>query len=127
VRFTWTEAIAPASILAGWTGASQTITVSVTDVGSNDEMRFSSGGTQLGLATFLELGGSFVAANTTFAATMTQSGASITVTLADPPAGLPTAATGTLRWRTSAAARDLFGNAATTATVTETGPLDLDF
>jgi chitinase len=130
VRFTWTEAIAPASILAGWTGTSQAITVRVRNNAANDEMHFYSGSVQLNLvlsATDLKLGGDFVSSDVQFNANMTQSGASITVTLTDPPAGLPTAANGTMTWRPSAAARDLAGNPSSTAMVTEGGPPDRDF
>ena len=48
VTFTWSEPMAPASILAGWSGASQTIQVRVTNNGNNDTIDFySTGGTHL--------------------------------------------------------------------------------
>jgi chitinase len=129
IRFTWSEPMAPASILSGWTGASQAITVRVRDNASNDEMSFLSGATALNLvlsATDLKLGGNFVSADSQFNATMTQSGNAITVTLGTQTAG------GTLRvmnstmtWRPSASATDLAGRASATTTVTET--TDRDF
>jgi chitinase len=131
IRLTWTEPIAPASILAGWNGTQQAITVRVRNSGSNDEMHFYSGATQLNLvlsATDLKLGGNFVSNDTVFNANMTQSGSSITVTLSSWVSGtLQTAAAGTITWRPSAAALDLSGKPSSTAMVTEGGAADQDF
>jgi hypothetical protein len=131
VGFTWTEPIAPGSILADWTGASQAITVRVRNNASNDEMHFYSGATQLNLvlsSTDLKLGGNFVSTDAEFNATMTQSGSSITVTLSNRLSGtLSTAAAGTMTWRPSAAALDLSGKPSSTTMVTESGTLDVDF
>jgi hypothetical protein len=133
VRLTWTEQIAPASILAGWTGTSQAVLVRIRNNLSNDEMHFYSGGTQLNLvltATDLKLGGNFVSSDAEFNATMTQSGASIIVTLGTritSVGGISTAAAGTMTWRPSAAATDLSGKPSATTMVTESGLSDLDF
>ena len=63
-----------------------------------------------------------------FNATMSQSGASITVTLGSQDSGsLSTAVAGTMTWKPSASATDLTGHASTTTQVTEPGGLDLDF
>jgi hypothetical protein len=130
VRLTWTEPIAPASILAGWTGTSQAITVRVRNNASNDEMHFYSGATQLNLvlsATDLKLGGNFVSTDAVFNATMSQSGNAITVTLGSLLSGsLSTAVGGNMTWRPSSAAQDLAGRASATTQVAETGA-DLDF
>ena len=40
ISLTWSEPILPASVLAGWTGASQAIRVSVANSASNDQMDF---------------------------------------------------------------------------------------
>jgi chitinase len=130
IRFTWTEPMAPASILTGWTGTNQAITARVRNVASNDEMHFYSGATQLNLvlsATDLKLGRNFVSSDTEFNATMTQSGNSITVTLGSRNFGtVQTAAGGNMSWRPSSAAKDLAGRASATTAVNETGS-DLDF
>lgn len=130
IRFTWTEPMAPASILAGWTGSSQAITVRVRNNLSNDEMHFYSGATQLNLvlsATDLKLGGNFVSTNAEFNATMSQSGNAITVTLGSQISGsLSTAVGGNMTWRPSSSAQDLGGRASATTQVAETGA-DLDF
>ena len=130
IRFTWNEPIAPASILSGWTGTSQAITVRIRNNSSNDEMHFYSGATQLNLvlsATDLKLGGNFVTADTVFNGTMTQSGNSITVTLGTFVSGTvaPSAVgSSTMSWRPSANAKDLAGKASATTTVTETADQD---
>ncbi|HWM11993.1 MAG TPA: Ig-like domain-containing protein [Solirubrobacteraceae bacterium] len=133
IRLTYSEAIAPASILSGWTGASTPIRVSLAN-GSADTMDFlnSAGTTRLGLvnaATELSLGGNFVTTTTaSFNATMAMSGNIVIVTLGSKINGtVVTASTGTMTWRPSAAARDLVGLAASTALVTESGTADRDF
>ena len=79
-------------------------------------------------ATDLKLGGNFVTTDSVFTATMVQSGNSITVTLGTRISGtVPGAAVAnsTMRWRPSAAAKDLAGKASATTAVTET--TDRDF
>jgi len=133
IRLTWSEPILPASVLAGWTGASQAIRVSVVNSANNDQMDFrnSTGATRLPLvnsATDLKLGGNFVSATATFNATMVRSGNMITVTLGTRISGtVSTAAAGTMTWRPSATATDATGNASTTTMVTESGAVDADF
>lgn len=133
ISLTWSEPILPASVLAGWTGASQAIRVSVANSASNDQMDFltSTGAARLPLvlsATDLKLGGNFVTTAVTFNATMVRSGNTITVTLGSKIAGtLATAAVGTMTWRPSATATDASGKPSTTTTVTESGTADRDF
>ena len=134
IRLTYSEAIAPASILASWTGASQAMRVYVNDGGTADTMDFrnSAGTTRLNLvnsATDLSLAADFVANATIFNATMTMSGSTITVTLGNRISGTlkTVAGTGRMTWRPAAAATDLAGNAANTAVVSESGTLDRDF
>jgi hypothetical protein len=130
IRFTWNEPIAPASILSGWSGTSQAITVRIRNKSGNDEMHFYSGATQLNLvltANDLKLGGNFVSADTVFNGTMTHSGNSITVTLGTFVSGtVAPAAVGssTMSWRPSANAKDLAGKSSATTTVTETADQD---
>jgi chitinase len=129
LRLTWTEQIAPASVLSGWTGTSRAMRVRVKNNAATDELDFySTTGTRLNLATELKLGANFVTTDAEFSATMVQSGAAITVTLGSRISGtLATAAAGTMTWRPSAAATDLSGKPSGTATVTEAGGSDVDF
>jgi chitinase len=128
IRFTWNEPIAPASILSGWTGTSQAITVRVRNNASNDEMHFYSGATQLNLvlsATDLKLGGNFVSSDAQFNGTMSMSGNAITVTLGTRTSGtVQNVASSTMTWRPSSLATDLAGRASATTTVTETSDQD---
>jgi hypothetical protein len=133
IRLTYSEAMAPASILAGWTGSAQAMRVYVNEAGGTDTMDFrnAAGTTRLGLvnsATDLSLGADFVANATVFDATMSMSGSVVTVTLGNRVSGtLKTAATGRMTWRPSASALDLAGLAASTALVNESGTNDRDF
>jgi chitinase len=134
IRLTYSEAIAPASILSGWTGSSQAIRVSVTESGSADKLDFlnSTGATRLNLVntpTDLNLGGDFVANATTFNATMAMSGSTVTVTLGTRIVGTLRTVAGntTMTWRPNAGALDLAGWATSTTLVTETGTADRDF
>jgi chitinase len=132
LKLTWSEPVSPASVLAGWTGASQAVRVKIS---ANDELDVydATGTTRLGLvatATDLKLGRDFVTADAEFDATMVQSANAITITLGALRSGTlaaAPAAAGTLTWKPSAAATDAVGNAATTTLVTETGALDVDF
>jgi hypothetical protein len=133
VRFTWTEQIAPASVLSGWNGAGQAIRVRISDNGTNDQMDFldATGATRLNLvstAADLKLGGNYVTSTTTFNATMTQSGTSITVTLGSLIGGSPTTAgAATMTWLPSTGATDTTSHATISALVTESGGADVDF
>jgi hypothetical protein len=134
VTLTWSETILPSSVLAGWNGSSQAILVKLTDVGANDQMDFydASGNTRLNLtatAADLKLGGNFVGSAAAFNATMAQSGSSITITLGTQSGAgtLATAVAGTMTWKPSASATDATAHPSGTATVTETGAVDVDF
>ena len=133
IRLTWSEPIAPASVLAGWNGSSQAIRVRIANALSNDQMDFydSTGATRLNLvstAADLKLGGNFVTNAVEFNATMVRSGSSITITLGPWISGnLATAGSGTMTWRPSASALDAVGHPSSTALVTESGGGDVDF
>jgi hypothetical protein len=134
IRLTYSEAMAPASILSGWTGSSQAIRVYVNNGGTVDTMDFrnSAGTTRLNLvnsATDLSLGRDFVGSATIFNATVAMSGSTVTVTLGSRISGTlkTVATTGTMTWRPSATATDLAGLAASTTLVTESGTADRDF
>ena len=134
IRLTYSEAIAPASILSGWTGSSQAIRVYVNDGGTVDTMDFrnSAGTTRLNLvnsSTDLSLGRDFVGSAMSSTRPIAMSGSTVTVTLGSQISGTlkTVATTGTMTWRPSASATDLAGLAASTALVTESGTADRDF
>jgi len=133
ITFTFSEQMAPASILAGWTGTATAIRVYVNNGTTSDTMEFrnSAGTTPLNLvnsATDLNLGGNFVTAATIFNGTIRQTGATITVTLGSRISGaVTTASAGTITWRPSALATNLTGIPALTTQVSETGTVDRDF
>ncbi len=136
VVLTFSEPIDPRSILAGWTGAATSVVVRITEGGAgNDALTVRNmtnsaqlplGSVNLGRTDFVTATRDFGATST--AATMTQSGNAITLTL-----GTPSGTTGTgagaaaMIWTPVATATDIAGNAATTTARTETGTADLDF
>jgi chitinase len=133
MTLTFSEQIAPGSILAGWTGTSTAIRVNVANAGAADTLDFvSTGGTRLNLVnslTDLSLGADFVSAATVFNATIKQTGSVVTVTLGSRVSGtLRTAAAGRMTWRPSALALDLVGIPALTTLVNESQTtVDKDF
>jgi chitinase len=134
VRFTYSEPIAPASILAGWNGASKPIRVTLANATGADTMDFldAAGTTRLNLTgdgDDLRLGGNFITSSTAvFNANIVTSGNLVLVTLGSPISGtMNTASQGTMTWGPSAAARDLVGLPVSTALVTESGTADRDF
>jgi hypothetical protein len=135
VKLTYSEAMAPASILTGWTGASQPIRVYFSNGTTVDTMDFrnSSGASRLNLvnsSTDLSLGGNFVSAATIFNANMSMSGSVVTITLTTKFSGAvnnSAAAASAMTWRPSASATDTAGIPALTTLVTETGASDRNF
>jgi hypothetical protein len=130
LTFTYSEAMAPGSILAGWSGASQAVTVQLTNSGSADLLRVMSGTTKLNLTgtTDLTLNANHVTASAVFNATVAISGNRVVVTIGTVASGSSRAVTTTaaMRW-TPAAATDLAGNPGSTTAVDETGTADRDF
>jgi chitinase len=131
ITFTYSEQIAAASILAGWTGSSTAVTVQINQSGSTDQLEVwnQANSAQLPLTSGFVTVGNHVTANSVFAATMVQSGASITVTLGSLTSGTVRTDSGnvTLSWPPSATATDLAGNACATTAATESGTADKDF
>lgn len=137
VTYTYTEAMDAGSILSGWSGASTNVVVRLTDGGAgNDTMTVwdSTDTTQLNVGS-VNLGrADFVTGNVTFGATgtpstMVKSGSTITVTLGTVSNSALTGTAGgngNLVWTPSASAKDLAGNACSTANKTESGN-DKDF
>jgi hypothetical protein len=133
ITFTYSEQIAPASILAGWNGSSTAVTVRFTNSGSSDTLEvWNSGNTAVLPLTgpAVALNGNYVTASAVFTATMAQSGAAITVTLGTLSGGAPATAGGggaAMSWTPSATATDVAGNACTTTAATESGAADKEF
>jgi hypothetical protein len=131
LRFTWSETVTPASILAGWTGTPVPVTVTIGDATRRDTVDVtSSSGTLklLAVAGGLSMNADVVGSATVFDATMAQAGASITVTLGARRSGtVRTAAAAAMTWRAPAAVKDAAGNASAALQVTESGAADADF
>ena len=137
VTFTYSEAIAPASILAGWNGSSTPIRVRVANNGATDAMTFHDAAnttalTLLAAGTSLSIEADYVTAPTVFNATIVRSGATTTVTIGSLISGAQaTKAKGksAMTWQTSSAATSLAApiRPVLPATVTESGVSDVDF
>jgi chitinase len=136
ISLTWSEPIAPASVLAGWDGSATAITVRLTNSANNDRMDFynAANTTRLNLvrtATDLRLARNYVSGAVVLNGTMVRNGNTITVTLGTVVSGgaslATSTATGAIRWRPSASALDVSGKASSTTTVTESGTADSDF
>jgi chitinase len=133
--FTYSEAMAAASFLGGWTGTSTAVTVRITDAGTNDTLAVwnaaGSAALPLTAAPDLRLGRNATTAGATFAATLARlSGTQLRLTLGALRSGSVTSGTataGTLVWTPSSGATDLIGLPVTTAAATESGAGDADF
>lgn len=137
LTFTFSKAIDPESILAGWNSGSTNVVVRLNNgsgSGNDTVTVFNSTNlTQLPLGS-INLGRTdYTSANLTFgatgtASTMVMSGSAITINLGTQSAVATTAAaTGTMSWTPSATATDAAGNALSTTAVTESGAADKDF
>ncbi|MCU0257700.1 MAG: Ig-like domain-containing protein [Solirubrobacteraceae bacterium] len=140
LTLSYSEALRPSSILAGWDGTATAMRARFFAGGASDRLALLNDGltAALGLATGgpgsggINLRGDYVSGQVTFAATMTLSpdGRTVTVVLGAPdaPGSIRAAAVAPrdMRWSVSTAARDLAGNAVTGATVTESDG-DRDF
>jgi hypothetical protein len=132
VTFTYSEAMAPASIQSGWDGSAVAVTVRVTNSGSNDLLTVYNAGETARLnltnSTGLQLKANRVSGTAKWAATMVMSGNSVIITLGSTTSTTATTATTTtpMVWTPSASATDLAGNACATTAVTESGT-DVDF
>lgn len=131
ITYTFTKAIDPESILAGWNGSGTAVTLRLVDSGNSDLVQVwnASNTSQLPLGQ-VDLGRDYVAANVNFTnSTMVRSGVNITVTL-----GTPSGATLTvtppprsMTWTPSASAYGSAGNPVSTAVVSELPPGDVEF
>jgi hypothetical protein len=133
LMYTWSEQLDPYSVLSTFSGTAAAAHVVITNSGTNDDsvtVRSANGVTQLPFGA-VDLNDNYVTATSTFDATMTQSGAVITVTLGALASGTPSTDTSgtTTSWATGtpAGATDRAGNALATSTVTESGTTDYEF
>ena len=136
VIFTYTKAVDPNTVVAGWDGSAQSVVAEIVDGGTSGDDKLEVLNTSLGqlpLGT-VDLGRKdYVTKATTFGAsgtpaTMVMSGSAITVTLGTPSATAGTAAsTGTMVWTPSTTVTDAAGNAVSANTVNESGATDKDF
>ena len=135
LTFNWSEAMAPDSILSGWTGSAQAIRIRVNDAGTADTLDLydATGTTKLNVtsaAQALRLNANWVANTVWLNGSMTMTGNGIVVTIGSLISGtINTCVTTTanLQWTSTTATTDLAGNATTAGTVTETGATDRDF
>jgi hypothetical protein len=151
VSFSFSEAIEPESVLAGWGGATTNVVVRVNDNGllglpaGNDTLEIWNaantatlplGAVDLGRSDYAAglLGGSYRFGATGTASKMTMTGSAITVVLGTynstiiVDAGRGTAAgTGTMVWTPVATPYDRAANALSTTPATETGAADKEF
>jgi signal peptidase I len=131
VTFGWSETLDPSSMLAGWSGSATAVQVFIADVGASDVVSIrSSGGIALPAGT-ITTNSQYATTDTTFTATMVQSGASIVVTLGTLVTGTvnTNAKKAALSWSAGdfPGATDAAGNALIGSTITEPGPSDVDF
>jgi hypothetical protein len=130
ITFTYSEAIAPASLIAGWNGASTNVTVRVNNSANADTITIynAANTTQLAAFSTLQLRANHTSGTTRFAATAVVDDNEVVIRLGALGAGSTVSSTSTtaMRWAPSNAVLDLAGNAASTTTVNESGS-DRDF
>jgi hypothetical protein len=127
--FTFSEQIAPGTIVAGWNGTgTQNVTVTM-DTGNHLSITGAAlinGFITLGGANYIQSGKTVVFSNSTIA----QSGTTVTLTLGSPdkPQFTQTGTAGQTSWPVAAALTDLAATAITTVTCLETSPpVDAEF
>jgi hypothetical protein len=118
ITFTYSEAIAAASVWTGWNGTSTNVHLSFTTAGNKASVTVldTSDAAVIHLGT-LATNGDYITAATNFGGTMVRSadGASIVVTLGTPTNVQTTAVTAkNMKWTVGAGITDLVGNAITT-------------
>ncbi|HYF10785.1 MAG TPA: Ig-like domain-containing protein [Actinomycetota bacterium] len=132
VSFTFSEAIAPGSVLVGWSGAATDVSVRINDGGAgSDTLEIWNGENtaRLPMGT-IDLGPAAVVTNVVFrgdganASTMVHSGDRVTVTLGSVSSGTvgTVGAAASVVWTPSATVTDLYGNACSTTAVTRIFP-----
>jgi hypothetical protein len=123
LTYTYSEAVTPASVWIGWSGASTAVHIKFTSAGNDTITMLTTAN-----ATSIKLGsvatnGDYVSATTTFNATMAMSsdGTSVVVTLGTPANVNASASPGRdMSWTPNATVKDLAGNAASTTPYNQT-------
>lgn len=132
LTFTYSEAIDPASVLTGWSGASMAVNVRVTDSALNDSVTVLTTANVASISLgSVATGGDYVSGTTTFASTMARSadGKSVVVTFGAPSSVKTSAVSAkNMTWTFGIGVKDLAGNTIVTlpATRAETDA-DVDF
>ena len=151
ITYTFSEPIDPASILAGWTGASTNVVVRAYDgnillglLGGNDSLQVYNstntsllplGAVELGRPDYVTglLGGTITFGDSGTPSTMTMTGNTITIVLGTYDSVFlgavrsTASGTGAMTWTPSTTPDDLAGNALSGTPVTESGTADRDF
>lgn len=131
ITFGFSEPLAPASILAGWSGAATPVTVRISAAIPGQLTVYNAANSAPLPLGSVDLGKQYALSGLTFTgSTMTMTGSSLTVVLGTMQLGgltLGALGNGTLAWTPVADPTDLAGNAMTTTPVTESGGGDLDF
>ena len=137
VTYTFSEPMEPDTILAGWTGASTSVVVHLTNgllvlddtmtiYNAADTTQLPLGSVDLGRADYVGGDRTFGASGT--ASTMVMSGSTITITLGTQSGAATTAGgNGTMTWSPSSTPTDDAGNACSTSNRNETGASDKEF
>jgi hypothetical protein len=131
VTYTFSEALDPGSVLAGWNGSATAVTFRLTNSPAGDSFTVwdAANGTQLPLGTAALGKKNYSTASVAFTgSTMVMSGATITITLGTPNGvGARSGNATSIVWTPSAGATDRAGNACSTAAVTQSGPANKAF
>lgn len=133
VTLTYTEPIDPESIVSGWDGGTMTVTVRIQNQGGGDLVQVRNAANSAGIpagSTVLP-STAYVSATVSFSnSTMTMSGSTLVLVLGTPnlPASVGTVAVvGTMTYTPVGSMFDWAANACSTAVVSETGALDVEF
>jgi hypothetical protein len=135
---TYSDQMKPSTLIPGWTGtAAATVYVRLSDAANVESIALTAnaaGSQPTGLgsiapnANFLRKNRTVTFTSTAVLSTSAAGGSVVTITLGAASGTVRTYSTAVaMRWTPSAAATDLNGRASSSATVTETGPLDRDF
>jgi hypothetical protein len=134
ITYTFSKAIDPNSVLAGWSGTSTAVVVRLNQATKDTVTVFNAANaTQLPLGSISLAATDYTTANITFgasgtASTMEMSANQITVTLGTQSAAATTAAAiGTMAWTPSASATDASGSPTSITVVNESGAADKEF
>lgn len=135
LTLTYSETMAPASIMTGWNGSSTAVQVRVNQSGALDTLDVydAAGTTKLKLTSAtqaLQLRADWVSVTANYNATLVRTGSQVVVSFGTRTSGTAltgVTATANMIWTPNAAATDLAGNPASGTAVTETGALDRDF